>query len=257
MELLEIITLAIIQGVTEWLPVSSSGHLVIAEHVLNLEADVFYNVLLHIGSLLVVIHIFRRDILELLKVFINKAGGEYKSLLAYLIIGTVPIAIIGLLFEKALEAISGSLITVGVSLLVTGLALYPTRWAVQNKRLGWGKALVIGAAQAIAIVPGISRSGMTISTALLLGINREKAVRFSFLLFIPAISGALILQLKNFSYKGGIGVMILGVTLTMAVSYIVILYLLRLIKHKRFYLFAYYCWMLGLLLTGLAIKNGL
>lgn len=256
MELLEAIILAIIQGITEWLPVSSSGHLVIAEHLLNLKADVFYNVLLHTGSLLVVIHIFRKDILELLKVFINKASREYKLLFFYLIIGTIPIVITGFIFEKVIEAMFSSLIAVGISLFVTGLFLYPTRWVIQNKKLSWGKALVIGVAQAIAILPGISRSGMTISTALLLGIDREKTVRFSFLLFIPAISGALILQLKNFSYNGSMGIMIIGVVLTMIVSYIMILYLLKIIKHKKFYSFAYYCWMLGLILIVLSVKNG-
>ncbi len=256
MNLAEAIILAIIQGIAEWFPVSSTGHLVIGEKLLNLESNILYNIFLHLGSLLVVLYVFRTDILELLKVLIGKGSKEYQYLWIYLVIGTVPIMLMGFFFKDAIEKMFGSLLAVAVFLFITGLFLYLSKRKTAKRLLNAKSSLLIGLAQAVAALPGISRSGMTISTAMMLGIDRQKAARYSFLLFIPAILGALFLQIKDVQINNELLIMLLGTLITMIVSYFALTYLLKLIKHRKFHYFAYYCWVLGFIILLFSVQNG-
>ena len=206
---METIFLGIVQGLTEFLPVSSSGHLVIFEKLLGLkEPEILLDVSLHLGTLIAVCIYFRTDLVHMvaeLWSFVSPGskknnGARPNARLAMMVVlGSVPTAIIGLAFKDPLEKAFGSLFTVGIMLLITGTIVGITRLIPKshNKamRVGPLVALAVGTAQGLAIMPGISRSGSTIVCALLLGLNRELAGRFSFLLAIPAIVGAVILQM--------------------------------------------------------------
>jgi len=198
MSILEAILLGLVQGLTEFLPVSSSGHLELGKAILGVEAtdQLAFTVLVHGATVLSILVVFRKDILALIKgVFAFKWNDETK-LVSLLIFSAIPVALVGLLFEEQIEALfSGRIVMVGMFLLVTAALLFSTRYAVgKGKDVGFKQAILIGIAQTIAILPGISRSGATISTALLLGIDREKATRFSFLMVLIPIMGATLLQ---------------------------------------------------------------
>ncbi len=254
MNLIEAIALAIIQSITEWLPVSSSAHLVIGEKLLGLNVDINYILLLHASSLIAVIIIYKKDILELGRVIIGKGTEDYKKLFGYIIIGTIPIAAIGLVFQETIEIIFSSTFDIGLLLLITGFFLYASSKKRPVKKLTIKNSFIIGLSQAFALLPGISRSGLTISAARILGIEKEKAARFSFLLFIPAVTGALILQLRTIEVAN-VGVMLAGFTVSLVCSYFTLKLLLKLIKHEKFYLFAYYCWIVGLIIMAVSFKN--
>lgn len=257
MNIVEAIILAVIQGITEWFPVSSSGHLVIGEKLLNLQSNIQYDVMLHIGSLIVILFVFRTDIIELLKVLVGRGTKEYKRLFLFLLLGSIPIAIIGFFFRRTIEAAFNSLIAVAILLFITGLFLYLSKRKTTKKALSSKNAVIIGLAQAVAVLPGISRSGITISTGMMLGVNREKAARFSFLLFIPAIIGAMALQIPKVQLNDDFKIMLLGTFVTIIVSYFALTWLLKIIKLQKFHYFAYYCWGLAFIIMLLTIQNGL
>ncbi len=198
--MIDIIILAVVQGLTEFLPVSSSGHLVLLQHVLgSREGDLFLDVVLHCGTLGSVLVVYRREVIRLLRLD-RPALGYVLSL----VVGTLPAVVVGLLFKDAVESAFAAPVFAAAGLLVTGAVLFSTRVARSGEDLPepWqprsvplGKALVIGCAQAVAICPGISRSGSTIGASLWLRLGRAEAARFSFLLSVPAIGGALVLQL--------------------------------------------------------------
>ncbi len=199
----ETILLGIIQGLTEFLPVSSSGHLVIFEHLLGFkEPEILLNVSLHLGTLLAVCIYFRSDLQKMIQELWawvapgSKPGpglGPHALLALMVVVGSVPTAFIGLIFKDPLEDLFGSVTTVGIMLLVTGVIVGVTKFISRDHgkwdRVGIWMALAIGTVQGLAIIPGISRSGSTIVCALLLGLKRETAGRFSFLLSIPASLG--------------------------------------------------------------------
>ena len=214
---LEALVLGIVQGATEYLPVSSSGHLVIAQHLVGLEEPaLFFDIVLHLGTLVAVVWYYRRDLVELvLETFAalrNLASGHsWKETLQshpgfrfalLIVVGTIPTAVIGLAFEDTFERLFGSVRLVGLMLIVTGAVLSADASCSRcegatQPAMTWVDALVIGVVQGVAITPGISRSGITIGVALLLGIERATAARFSFLLSIPSILGALLLRLDG------------------------------------------------------------
>ena len=185
----------IVQGVTEFLPISSSGHLVILHNYFGFrEPQLFFDIFLHIGTLFAVVVYFWRDIIKVLT-------GK-KPFLLYIILGTVPTVFIGFFFKDILESCFVSIKIVGVMLLFTAAFLFAADWVSRRKagvsqsgRLNWAKAFIIGIVQGIAIMPGISRSGSTISSAMLMKVDKADAIRFSFLLSIPAIMGAMVLKL--------------------------------------------------------------
>lgn len=246
--ILEAVVLGIVQGITEWLPVSSSGHLVIFQQLFDIEAPVIFDLMLHIGSLFVVLFVFWKDAKRvLLSIFNDDKDG--KKLLLLLIFASIITAIIGFLFEDFFKSLFTSLFAVGIALIVTALLLFSVRWFDKKpkKDMNTLDAFFVGLMQGVAIIPGISRSGSTISTALLRGIDRESAVRFSFLLFIPAVIGATILEFNEFS---SINVELLpfvvGTIASMVISYISIKLLIKIIHKQRFYLFGWYCLVVGL-----------
>jgi undecaprenyl-diphosphatase len=204
MDLLEAIIIGIIQGLTEFLPVSSSGHIELAKALFkdnNMPSEgMLFTIVLHAATAFSTVVIFRKDILEIIKgVFKFKFNEHWKFVIA-IGISMIPAGIVGLLFEKELEAFFyKNILLVGIMLLITGLLLFLADRAKQSeKEISWGTAALIGIAQAIAIMPGISRSGATIGTSVLLGIDRSKAARFSFLMVIPLIFGAMLLKGKKY-----------------------------------------------------------
>ena len=270
MNSLEAIILGILQGLTEFLPVSSSGHLVLFQHLFGLkEAELFFDVCVHLGTLVAVIIVFRHEIIKIISAllqlvalggqkekFLQKMESEPELKMAVLIvIGSIPTAILGLLFASIADRLFSSTLIVGLMLMVTGLLLWLTRKAethaiaASDGHLTTAKAFIIGIVQGLAIIPGISRSGSTISTGLLLGVDRETAARYSFLLSIPAIVGAGLLSLKDgFSQTTPvIWTSLLGAVTAAIVGYGALKSLLHLVKKGRLYVFAPYCWLVGLL----------
>lgn len=266
MESLQSVMLGIIQGLTEFLPVSSSGHLVLLQNLFGIrEPELLFDISLHIGTLIAIFIVFYREIRNILQTLLRlpvliKSSGSLKSVFAdneeiriaaLILIGSIPTAILGILFHKIADQIFGSVCIVGVMLLITGTLLWFTRRITIEGRplikVSIRDALMIGLIQGMAIMPGISRSGATISMALFLGMNREVAGRYSFLLSIPAILGALILGLNSTIIQTDIPVRIifLGTVTAAIVGYIGLKILLRLVKQGHLYYFAPYCWLLG------------
>jgi undecaprenyl-diphosphatase len=253
MNLLEAIILAIIQGITEWLPISSSGHLVLVQQYLGITASVFFDIILHVGTLLAVLVAFRKDILEILKaVFQSGFKTEQGKLALYIIVGSIPTAIIGFLFQATFETFFSNLLVVGFAFLGTGVLLYLSKLQKnRSSELNYAGALLVGTIQGVALIPGISRSGSTISTGLLLKMKKEKAFQFSFLLFIPAVIGAALAEgVKEWNSLSvtyiDLPTVFLGIFITSLVSYFFLKLLLKVIVKEKFHWFAYYCWALGL-----------
>ena len=270
MTTLEAIILGILQGLTEFLPVSSSGHLVLLQQLLGLkEAELFFDVCVHLGTLAAVIAVFHREIKNIvlaLPRLLTTAGKKDRALseiesdpelkMALLIvIGSIPTALLGLVFSGIADRLFSSVLIVGLMLILTGLLLWLTRWPIKGSRLPGidrlnpKNAFLIGIVQGLAIIPGISRSGSTISIGLLLGIEREMAARYSFLLSIPAIVGAGLLSLKDSFYEIDVSIEIplVGAVTAAIVGYASLIALLQVVKKGGLHMFAPYCWLVGLL----------
>ncbi|MBU4310341.1 undecaprenyl-diphosphate phosphatase [bacterium] len=263
----EALFLGILQGLTEFLPVSSSGHLVLAGNFLKVNPPgITLEICLHLGTLLAIIAVFRREIGKILVslVHIFKTGKHrrredpYLRLLGFLLLGTIPIALMGGLFKEGIGRLFECPRMVSLMFIVTGIILWATkRLKVERRelnRLNIRDALGIGLAQAIGLIPGISRSGITISCGLFRGLSRDSAYRFSFLLVIPAIIGAAGLEFKNLSTipKENIYPLIIGAIAAFLSGLLALKVLLSIIKKGRFSFFAYYLWVIGL--VSLAIS---
>ena len=198
MEWYEALILGIIQGLTEFLPISSSGHLEIASFILKTEQsqNLVFTVLVHIATAISIIYVFRDDIFKIIKGVFNFKSKEIDTVLK-IIVSSIPVGIIGILFEDRVESFfTGNIILVGSMLLITSLLLFFTYFSKEEGRsVSFVDALIIGFAQAFAILPGISRSGATISAAIFLKINRQEATKFSFLMVLVPIFGILILKI--------------------------------------------------------------
>lgn len=246
MNLLSSLFLGILQGFTEFLPVSSSGHLVIAQSMLPSfsQPGVLFDVFLHGGTLLATVFYFRKKLFSFSKRYIY-----------FIVIGTIPAVIIGALFQSSIEKLFISTKIVGFALLVTGLMNYLTdKTRSQNKRVSGKSAGLIGLAQAVAIIPGISRSGATIFMGSKLGMKKEKAAEFSFILSIPAILGANFLQLYSHRSLIDQGTLfyIVGFAGAFLAGYLAIDVVIRLLRQGKFIIFAWYTIMLGLLVIFLS-----
>lgn len=261
-QLVKTIILGVIQGVTEWLPISSTGHLKLAEQFLDLKAPILFDVILHIGTLAVIFAFFRKDIKNILSALISlDFKTENGKLIPLIIAGTIPTALIGLVFGDIIENAFQDMLPIAMAFIICGIMLYLSKFGKEEKdNIGYLAAVLIGTAQGIAIIPGISRSGTTIATALLLGIKREKAFKFSFLLSIPAIIGALGLTVyKQFDKLATADLgwieILAGMTVAMLVGYLALKLLWKILKKKKFHIFAFYCWLLGatLIILGLGI----
>ena len=247
--------LGIIQGLTEWLPVSSSGHLVLVQQLLDIEQPLMLDVALHAGSLVVIILFLRTEILSILRaIWKRDFASEPGRLAIYIAIGTLPIGLAGYFLHDTFEALFDNVLVVGIALVLTGFLLLCTLCREGSHNPGYGSSLLVGIAQAAALVPGISRSGATISTGLLSGIQREKAFQFSLLLAIPAICGATVLEITSAAGTGTRPLpLILGALISMAVGYVAISLLQKIVIHRKLHLFAFYCWALGLTVILLAV----
>jgi len=255
LELLRAIILGIIQGLTEFLPVSSSGHLEIVKAIFpddyTGEESMMWTVVLHAATALSTIIVFRKDIAEIIQgLFTFKKGPELNFSLK-IILSMIPAVIIGLQFEDILESLfSGKLILVGAMLVITAVLLFLADKAKStDKEVSWSNAFVIGIAQAIAMLPGISRSGATISTSVLLGIDRTKAARFSFLMVVPLILGKMAKDLMSgdlTSEKVDILPLVLGFAAAMFTGWVACKWMIKLVQKSSLKIFAYYCFTMGL-----------
>jgi undecaprenyl-diphosphatase len=257
MDLIQTLILAIIQGITEWLPISSSGHLVVVQEYFGLEPPVIFDVMLHVGTLLVILIAFRKDLAEMLKAlaqldFDTKEG----KLVVFIAVGNIPTALIGFFFRDVFKSFFYNPLAVGVALLGTGCILYVSTYGKNGKEMSYLGAFLIGVAQGIAIIPGVSRSGITIAVGLLSKLKRETAFKFSFLLSIPAVIGAMVTESKDL-FLGEIDglTMVSGVIVSMIVGYVALKLLQRVLFKGRFHLFAYYCWLLGAAIVALTITG--
>lgn len=202
MDLIEAIVLGVIQGLTEFLPVSSSGHLELGKAILGEtpEEGMLMTIVLHFATALSTIVIFRKDILQIFKGLFKFKNNEESRFSLMIVLSMIPAALVGVLFEDYIDSFfSGNLVLVGAMLIVTGGLLFVAdRSRATEGKVTYSKAIAIGIAQAIAILPGISRSGATIGTSVLLGVDRQRAARFSFLMVIPLIFGAMAVKLKDY-----------------------------------------------------------
>ena len=244
---LEVFILAVVQGITEWLPISSSGHLVITQKALGLDLPLIYSIMLHIGTLIVVLTVFRKDIIETLKAL---AKGDFKTnegkLTLFIAAGSIPIAIFGFVCYDFLKSLFSNLPTVGIALLITGAVLVVSEKRIGNKKLDTKNTFLIGLAQAFTIIPGISRSGITVATGLLQKVDKAVAFRYSFLLAVPAILGATIFEAKDIATANvDVIPLLVGVIVSMIVGYISLKLLQKIVMKEKFHLFAYYCWTIG------------
>jgi len=253
--LIEAIILALIQGLTEWLPVSSSGHLVIAQNFLGLNPPLIFDVMLHFGTLIVVVLTFRKDIQEIFKALVKRNfNSEEGKLALYIIVGSIPIAVIGVTFYSFIKSLFSNLMAAGLAILITGCVLFISEKRLGTKKMSTLDSLIVGLAQGIAIIPGISRSGLTISTGLLRKIDKTTAFRYSFFLSVPAILGATIIEVKDLTL-GTIDLLpiIVGVVVSMLVGYASLKLLQKIVMMERFHLFAYYCWAVGITIVGFTL----
>jgi len=240
MNVLSSIFLGVIQGLTEFIPVSSSGHLVIAQSLIPnfYQPGILFDVVLHFGTLFAVVYFFRKTLLSI----------NFKYLLL-LFIGTLPAVFAGLFFRSQLEASFSAVKWVGIELIITGILNYfVDRTPERNNNITNSNSFLIGIAQAIAIIPGISRSGSTIFTAVKLGIEKKRAAEFSFLLSIPAILGANVLEILT--HRGGEGISFGayfgGFLSAFIVGYLSIRVVMKFLLEKKFKIFAYYCFAIGI-----------
>jgi undecaprenyl-diphosphatase len=244
-ELLQAVILSIIQGIAEWLPISSSGHLAILHNLFGFQ-NLAFDVFLHLASILAIIIIFRKDIINLLNL---KSKNNLKYIML-LIIGIIPAGIVGILFKNQIESFFSNLLFLGIFFIVSGILVYSTKFSKQRKeKPSFFDAIFIGIFQAIAILPGVSRSGATISSGLFAGLKREEAVKFSFFLAIPAVLGASLLELKDIVFSQiSFPLMLISFSLTFFVSLLAIKLLFRIVKEGRFYLFGIYNFIVGVLI---------
>ena len=256
------VLLGILQGVTEWLPISSSGHLAIFQFYFNEEPPILFDIILHLGSLCVIFYIMREEIREVFLVlpsifdyknYHNLKG--YERTLMMVILASIPTAIIGFTFDSTIIGdFYSEMHLVGGCLIFTGILIWVSKDYDGKKQIDdfkFSNALVIGFFQGLAILPGVSRSGSTIAISKILGMDPVKAARLSFLLFIPAIMGATLLKIGEIDEtvdEVGIAALSLGFISSVITSYFAVSALLKLIKQQKFHYFTPYCIILGMFL---------
>lgn len=263
-DILEAIVLGIIQGLTEFLPVSSSGHLELAKFFLNddsvAEQSMLMTIMLHGATALSTIVVFRKDVQEILKGLFQFKWNEEMIFSLKIIISMIPAALVGLHFEEQLERLfDQQIMLVGLMLIITGLLLFlADRAKNTNKKVSFTNALIIGISQAIAILPGISRSGATISTSVLLGIDRTRAARFSFLMVVPLILGKMAKDVIDGEIAYSSEVLLplsAGFIAAFITGLIACTWMIKLVKNSKLSYFAYYCFVVAIIaiLFGLDI----
>jgi len=260
--ILESVFLGILQGLTEWFPVSSSGHLVLFQNLLDIDVPIAYDIYLHLGTIFVLLAFFWNDVKAIIKdVALLRFKTKNGKTGLYIVAGCLATLIIGLLFYDFFSGFFNSLFLVGWAFIFTGILLFLSKYVkVGWKNVGFGSALLIGVAQGISLIPGVSRSGATISTGMLSGVKRIEAARFSFLLAIPAVVGAAIVDtVQNYDMmmvfiQNNIFSVALGVVFSAVVGWFSLKGLMWIIKKGGFHYFSYYCLILGILLVTKVIS---
>ena len=254
-QLLTTIILGLIQGLAEWLPISSTAHLKLAETFLGLAATPLLNLVFHLGTLTVIVFFFRKDVKNILVALVHlDIQSENGKLIRLIIIATIPTAIIGLTYDLFLQNSLEIVPVIAVTFIIGATIVYSTKFAKEDVGgLSYKTAILMGAAQGFAIFPGLSRSGVTISIGLLLGLKRERAFKFSFLLSIPTILGDF--AVEAYSQRGVLSTyslrlsnVIIGLVATGIVGYFALRLISNVIRGKKFHYFAFYTWTLGIAL---------
>ena len=281
MTIVQAIILGVIQGLTEFLPVSSSGHLAIMKNILSmdLETGALYDVLLHVATLVAICIVMRKDIVKLILEFISIVrdvftnflifidrithkddqyyikimSSAYRRFVVLIIVSSIPTAIIGFLLNDIIETVENELLVPGICLIATAVIILISDFLADGtkkpKDATVYDAFAIGTAQGIATLPGLSRSGTTITACILCGFDRKFAVKYSFIMSMPAIFGALILKLSKISSEtvtgGDIAVYIVGMVIAAVVGYFALIFTTKLVQKKSFKYFAFYCFGIG------------
>ncbi len=253
MSLFEAVVLGVVQGLTEFFPVSSSGHLVLGEALLGVDPPgVSFEVVAHLGTLASVLFLYRRRVAELANGLLHRDPGAFRYV-GLLALATLPAAVAGLTLSGPIARLFHRPVLAAAALLATGAVVYATRRLVARgvrPEPRWAGALAVGVAQAVALVPGISRSGMTVAAALGVGVERERAAEFSFLMSVPAILGASLLELPGHAGAGPgeglpLAVMAAAAAAAFVAGVLAIAVFVRWLRAGRFHRFAYYCWAVG------------
>lgn len=247
MHVLTAVFLGLVQGITEFLPISSSAHLVFFQSIIPgfSQTGIVFDVLLHVATTAAVLLYFKAAIFKL-----------SKKEVVLLLVGSIPAGIVGVLFQDELELLFQSVFLAGVTLMISGLFnLYVDQAKSVRTNMKYLDAVLIGIAQAVAIIPGISRSGATIFTGTFLGVSREKVAQYSFLLSIPAILGASVVQVltHGFDTQGALFAYIAGALAAGVTAYFSIGFLLNSLKTKKYKYFGYYAIVVGLIMTAISI----
>jgi undecaprenyl-diphosphatase len=255
MDWLDALILGTIQGLTEFLPVSSSGHIELGQAVLDAdmksaEENLLFTVVVHFATALSTIIVFRKDISDLMRGLLKFSNNEESRFIGKIALSMIPAVAIGLFFEDYLESLfSKNLVLVGLMLIVTGLLLFLAGRAKNtNKNVSWVDAVMIGIAQAIAMLPGISRSGATISTSVLLGNDRTKAARFSFLMVVPLIFGKIAKDLLSgdlSAQNAELTPLLIGFGAAFLTGLLACTWMIALVKRAKLHYFSYYCFIVG------------
>lgn len=281
MDIIQAIILGIVQGLAEFLPVASAGQVILVTHILGVtfpsQSDALaFNTLLHLGTLTAIVGFFYKDLIKIIRAFIAslldifqkkfKEGLKedvYKRLAWLMLMSTIPAALVGGLFNKQFEILFGSVVAVGVFLIINGFILFSTNYAKKGedrvKQLTFRNAFLIGVLESLALFPGISRSGTSISAGLFLGLERECAARYAFLIALPVIAAAVIFEIKNIGAlsQNSPVAMVAAYLAVVIFGYLSIGLLIRLIKSTSLKIFAYYCWIVGALTLILSYVYGL
>lgn len=283
MSILQAIILGIVQGIAEFLPVSSSGHLAIVQNIFHIETDggLFFDVMLHLGTLVAIFVVYRKDILRMIIETLNMCGDIFYNLKSYIqnqrsysalryrkivknnyrkfvvlvLVSTIPTGVIGYMGRHLVEKASATLIVPGICLILTSVLLIVSEMAPDGKKIprdiSYGSGFLIGAAQGCATLPGLSRSGTTIAACMMNGYDRRFAVRYSFIMSIPAILGAALVEIKDIGSEGLSGGMVLngliGAVVAGCVGYVCIKTMLSVVRKKKFKGFAIYCFVVGVI----------
>jgi len=261
--LIEAILLGILQGITEFLPVSSSGHLVLARALFSedIEPGITYEIVVHFGSFCSIAVYYRKLIVKILQDLYKSLTpsairekrfkeNENTRLSMFILLSMIPAMVVGFTMKSEIEEAFMNPFLVSIMLLITGSILYNTKFVGNlTKDVNASRGFWMGVAQAFAILPGISRSGSTISLGLLLGVKREKAANFSFLMVLPVLAGAMLLEITELIELGQVLVpvesLIAGFFTSFIAGYLALTYLIKLLKQDKFYYFSYYCWAVG------------